>query len=85
MKGESIETSKKTKRLLKALLIPRGLKHSNLSVTRRNRHPYTAAPMMDYTTAHFRYLCRLLSVNTWLYTEMEVDQTLVHTVRRRVL
>ena len=39
----------------------------------------SVAPMMDYTTAHFRYLCRLLSAHTWLWTEMEVDQTLVHT------
>ena len=28
----------------------------------------SVAPMMDYTTVHFRYLCRLLSANTWLYT-----------------
>ena len=40
--------------------------------------------MMDYTTAHFRVLCRLLSSNTWLYTEMEVDQTLTHTDHPRL-
>ena len=40
--------------------------------------------MMDYTTPHFRVLCRLLSRKTWLYTEMEVDQTLVHTDHPRL-
>tara|TARA_B110000003_G_scaffold981_2_gene1028 strand:- start:172 stop:1920 length:1749 start_codon:yes stop_codon:yes gene_type:complete len=44
----------------------------------------SVAPMMDYTTAHFRHLCRLLSSHTWLYTEMEVDQTLVHTDHPRL-
>ena len=44
----------------------------------------SVAPMMDYTTAHFRHLCRLLSRHTWLYTEMEVDQTLVHTDHPRL-
>ena len=44
----------------------------------------SVAPMMDYTTAHFRNLCRLLSRHTWLYTEMEVDQTLVHTDHPRL-
>eukprot|EP00898_Chlorokybus_atmophyticus_P000401 jgi/Chlat1/1361/Chrsp119S01759 len=36
------------------------------------------APMMDWTDNHFRTLCRLLTRRTWLYTEMVVDQTLVH-------
>mmetsp|Transcript_4273 Transcript_4273/g.10337 ORF Transcript_4273/g.10337 Transcript_4273/m.10337 type:complete len:577 (+) Transcript_4273:2298-4028(+) len=44
----------------------------------------SVAPMMEYTTAHFRYLCRLLSSRTWLYTEMEVDRTLVHTEHPRL-
>ena len=44
----------------------------------------SVAPMMDYTTPHFRVLCRLLSRRTWLYTEMEVDQTLVHTDHPRL-
>ena len=39
---------------------------------------YTVAPMMDYTTAHFRFMCRLLSLNTWLYTEMEAGMGVVH-------
>ncbi|KAL3135811.1 hypothetical protein ABBQ32_007373 [Trebouxia sp. C0010 RCD-2024] len=38
----------------------------------------SVAPMMDWTDLHFRQLCRLLSKHTWLYTEMVVDQTLLH-------
>ncbi len=33
---------------------------------------------MDWTDLHFRQLCRLMSKHTWLYTEMVVDQTLLH-------
>ena len=40
------------------------------------------APMMEYTTPHFRHLVRLLTANTWLYTEMEVDQTLGTPITR---
>ena len=40
----------------------------------------SVAPMMEYTTAHFRVMCRLMSAKTWLWTEMEVDQTLTHAV-----
>ena len=40
----------------------------------------SVAPMMEYTTAHFRVMCRLMSAKTWLCTEMEVDQTLTHAV-----
>ena len=38
----------------------------------------SVAPMMDWTDLHYRHLARLLSRNVWLYTEMVVDQTLVH-------
>eukprot|EP00892_Ulva_mutabilis_P003385 jgi/Ulvmu1/1418/UM011_0147.1 len=37
------------------------------------------APMMDYTDLHFRQLARLLSQRTWLWTEMVVDNTIIHT------
>eukprot|EP00959_Pyramimonas_sp_CCMP1952_P473225 9501375-Pyramimonas_sp.AAC.4 len=33
---------------------------------------------MDWTDTHYRHLARLLSRNTWLYTEMVVDKTLIH-------
>eukprot|EP00924_Labyrinthula_sp_SR-Ha-C_P002865 snap_masked-scaffold_13-processed-gene-9.34-mRNA-1 protein AED:0.01 eAED:0.01 QI:0/-1/0/1/-1/1/1/0/343 len=36
------------------------------------------APMMEVTTRHFRYLSRLLSSKTILYTEMVVSSTIVH-------
>lgn len=34
---------------------------------------------MDWTDVHYRALARILSRRTWLYTEMVVDQTLLHT------
>lgn len=34
---------------------------------------------MDYTDLHFRQLIRILSKCTWLWTEMVVDNTIVHT------
>ena len=37
----------------------------------------SVAPMMDYTDVHYRQLARMLSRNTWLYTEMIVDSTLI--------
>ena len=37
------------------------------------------APMMEYTDRHFRFLMRLLTRHTRLYTEMVVDSTLIHS------
>lgn len=37
------------------------------------------APMLDYTDRHFRFLARLLTKNTLLYTEMIPANALVHT------
>lgn len=31
---------------------------------------FSIAPMMDYTDRHYRYLMRLITKHTWLYTEM---------------
>jgi tRNA-dihydrouridine synthase A len=33
---------------------------------------------MDWTDVHYRQLARLISRQTWLYTEMVVDSTLLH-------
>jgi tRNA-dihydrouridine synthase A len=33
---------------------------------------------MDWTDVHYRQLARLISRHTWLYTEMNVDSTLLH-------
>lgn len=43
------------------------------------------APMMAVTDRHFRYFLRLLSKHTWLYTEMVVDQALIHGDKQRFL
>lgn len=43
------------------------------------------APMMAVTDRHFRYFLRLLSQKTWLYTEMVVDQALIHGDKKRFL
>jgi tRNA-dihydrouridine synthase A len=34
---------------------------------------------MDWTDLHFRQLARLISDHTWLWTEMVVDKTVLHT------
>lgn len=39
---------------------------------------FSIAPMMDWTDNHYRTLARLISLHTWLYTEMVVAETIVH-------
>ena len=34
---------------------------------------------MDWTDLYYRQLARMISRHTWLYTEMVVDQTILHT------
>lgn len=41
--------------------------------------------MMAVTDRHFRFFLRLLSRQTWLYTEMVVDQALIHGDKQRFL
>jgi tRNA-dihydrouridine synthase A len=43
------------------------------------------APMMEWTTRDFRYLARLISRHTLLYTEMVVAQAAIHGDRERLL
>ena len=43
------------------------------------------APMMDWTDRHFRYLARLISPNSFLFTEMITSSALVHGDRDRFL
>lgn len=45
----------------------------------------SVAPMMAVTDRHYRYFLRLLSKHTWLYTEMVVDQSLIHGDKQRFL
>jgi tRNA-dihydrouridine synthase A len=46
---------------------------------------FCVAPMMDRTTPHFRYLARLLSRHTLLYTEMVTTGALIHGDTERFL
>jgi len=45
----------------------------------------SVAPMMDWTDRHCRYLHRLLSKRTLLYTEMVTAAALIHGPRERLL
>ncbi|MDE2905758.1 MAG: tRNA dihydrouridine(20/20a) synthase DusA [Acidobacteriota bacterium] len=45
----------------------------------------SVAPMMDCTDRHFRYLVRLVTRHTLLYTEMVTSAALVHGRRDRLL
>lgn len=46
---------------------------------------FSIAPMMDWTTPHFRYLARILSRNALLYTEMVTTGALIHGDTERFL
>jgi len=48
-------------------------------------HPVSVAPMMDYTDRHFRYLLRLISRHSLLYTEMITCEALLHSDARALL
>ncbi|WP_457638150.1 tRNA dihydrouridine(20/20a) synthase DusA [Oceanithermus sp.] len=41
-------------------------------------HTLSIAPMMERTDRHFRFLMRLITRHTLLYSEMVVDRTLIH-------
>lgn len=46
---------------------------------------FCVAPMMDWTTPHYRYFARLLSRHTLLYTEMVTTGALIHGDTERLL
>ena len=46
---------------------------------------FSVAPMMDWTTPHFRYFARLLSRRALLYTEMVTTGALIHGDTERFL
>lgn len=46
---------------------------------------FCIAPMMDWTTRHYRYFARLLSRNALLYTEMVTTGALIHGDANRFL
>ena len=47
--------------------------------------PISVAPMMDRTDRHYRYLLRLISQHTLLYTEMVTTGAIIHGDRPRHL
>ena len=46
---------------------------------------FSVAPMMDYTDRHFRYLWRLMSTESVLYTEMVAANKVVHAPDDKLL
>lgn len=50
-----------------------------------NSHRFCIAPMIDCTDRHFRYLARLLTRHTRLYTEMLVAQAILGKQREQLL
>lgn len=48
-------------------------------------HRLSLAPMLDWTDRDFRYLCRLISRHTLLYTEMVTTGALLHGDHQRFL
>ncbi|CBJ49172.1 FAD binding / catalytic/ tRNA dihydrouridine synthase [Ectocarpus siliculosus] len=44
----------------------------------RGREVFSLAPMMEYTDRHMRYLLRLLTTRTVLWTEMVPSSTIIH-------
>ncbi|OZB17140.1 MAG: tRNA dihydrouridine(20/20a) synthase DusA [Marinobacter sp. 34-60-7] len=55
--------------------------HATNTLSRR----FCVAPMMDWTTPHFRYLARILSRRALLYTEMVTTGALIHGDTERFL
>ncbi len=50
-----------------------------------NTHKLCIAPMMEWTDRHYRYLVRLMTKQTCLYTEMVTSGALIHGDRERFL
>lgn len=49
------------------------------------RPEFSVAPMMELTDRHFRFLIRLISTQTRLYTEMLTANAVIHGDRQRLL
>ena len=56
-------------------------------MNRPTAHPHRlcVAPMMNCTDRHYRYLARLLTKNSMLYTEMIATSALIHGDHKRLL
>ncbi|AHA28089.1 tRNA dihydrouridine(20/20a) synthase DusA [Candidatus Liberibacter americanus] len=46
---------------------------------------FAVAPMVDWTDRHYRFLARLLTKNALLYTEMIVDNAIIHGDKQNLL
>ena len=55
-------------------------------MTMMNNNPYKlcVAPMMGHTDMHFRYLLRLISKQTMLYTEMVASNAILHNKSKKL-
>ena len=49
-----------------------------MTMTSKNLYKLCVAPMMGHTDMHFRYLLRLISKHTMLYTEMVAANAILH-------
>lgn len=54
-------------------------------MARGELHPLSVAPMMDHTDRHLRWVLRMLTRRTLLYTEMVVGQSIRYGDRERLL
>ncbi|MBY7649710.1 MAG: tRNA dihydrouridine(20/20a) synthase DusA [Candidatus Liberibacter europaeus] len=46
---------------------------------------FAVAPMVDWTDRHYRFFARLLTKNALLYTEMIVDNAIIHGNKKHIL
>ncbi|WP_119328013.1 tRNA dihydrouridine(20/20a) synthase DusA [Cysteiniphilum halobium] len=58
---------------------------SRISVTQPLNRTLCIAPMIDWTDRHYRYLMRLITKKTMLYTEMITANAIIHGPRARLL
>lgn len=78
----SVVVTEQGKRLRKDVDVSTSAVESSSLTSKLPAQKLSVAPMMDYTDLHYRQLARLMSKNTWLYTEMVVDKTILHTTAR---
>lgn len=50
--------------------------------TYTKRELFSIAPMVDITDRHFRYFMRLLTKESFLYTEMLNEHCIIHSKKR---
>ena len=55
-----------------------------MTMTNNNPYKLCVAPMMGHTDIHFRYLLRLISKKTMLYTEMVASNAILHNKSKKL-